>query len=70
MIERNGLPHRIFFSGPPRNVLIDGVPHLMSFGETKTVLIDGEPHVLRFGAPSRELYMGDFPFKARTYLYD
>lgn len=44
-------------------MLIDGQPHLLGFGETKTVYIDGDPHVLKFGAPSRELYMGDFPFK-------
>lgn len=35
----------------------------MGFNESKTVIIDGESHVLRFGAPSRELYMGNFPFK-------
>jgi hypothetical protein len=35
----------------------------MAFGEQKQVLIDGEIHYLRFGAPSRELYMGNFPFK-------
>jgi hypothetical protein len=58
VIERNGNPHRIYFTGTPRNVIIDGVPHLLAFGEAKTVAIDGEPHVLRFGAPSRELYMG------------
>lgn len=63
VIERNGLPHRIYFTGAPRNVIIDGVAHLMSFGEEKRVMIDGEEHVLRFGAPSRELYMGTYPFK-------
>ncbi|CAK5060157.1 unnamed protein product [Meloidogyne enterolobii] len=35
----------------------------MSFGEQKQVLIDGQLHILRFGGPSRELYMGNFPFK-------
>lgn len=63
MIERNGVPHRISFCGPPRDVIIDGSAHRMSFGETKAVMIDGQTHYLRFGAPSRELYMGDFPFK-------
>ncbi|PAV56361.1 hypothetical protein WR25_15477 isoform C [Diploscapter pachys] len=65
VIERNGLPHRIYFSGPPRDILIDGERMMMKFGETKTVFIDGQPHQLRFGAPSRELYMGDFPFKGQ-----
>ncbi|KAI6182073.1 hypothetical protein M3Y97_00341000 [Aphelenchoides bicaudatus] len=63
VIERNGVPHRISFCGPPRDVIIDGVPHRMAFGETKAVMIDNQTHYLRFGAPSRELYMGDFPFK-------
>uniref|UniRef100_A0A915D1M2 C2H2-type domain-containing protein n=1 Tax=Ditylenchus dipsaci TaxID=166011 RepID=A0A915D1M2_9BILA len=63
VIERNGLPHRVSFNGPPRDVIIDGTAHRMAFGESKTVVIDGEAHVLRFGAPSRELYMGNFPFK-------
>uniref|UniRef100_A0A0N5AWT2 CID domain-containing protein n=1 Tax=Syphacia muris TaxID=451379 RepID=A0A0N5AWT2_9BILA len=63
VIERNGLPHRIYFTGAPRNVIIDGTAHLLHFGEEKRIIIDGEEHVLRFGAPSRELYMGNYPFK-------
>lgn len=63
VIERNGLPHRVSFAGPPRDVIIDGVVYRIAFGEQKHVLIDGDLHVLRFGAPSRELYMGNFPFK-------
>ncbi|CAJ0956983.1 unnamed protein product, partial [Mesorhabditis belari] len=63
VIERNGLPHRIYFSGPAKNVIIDGVVHLLGFNETKAIFIDGEEHKIRFGAPSRELIMGDFPFK-------
>uniref|UniRef100_A0A1I8ADH8 C2H2-type domain-containing protein n=1 Tax=Steinernema glaseri TaxID=37863 RepID=A0A1I8ADH8_9BILA len=63
VIERYGLPHRIFFSGPPRDVVIDGVPHRVAFGEEKRVFIDGELHVLRLGSPSRELYIGGYPFK-------
>uniref|UniRef100_A0A183UVF6 CID domain-containing protein n=1 Tax=Toxocara canis TaxID=6265 RepID=A0A183UVF6_TOXCA len=63
VIERNSLPHRIYFTGAPRNVIIDGVAHLLNFGEEKRVIIDGEEHVLKFGAPSRELYMGNYPFK-------
>jgi hypothetical protein len=63
VIERNGVPHRISFCGPPRDVIVDGIAHRMVFGETKAVTIDGQMHYLRFGAPSRELYMGDFPFK-------
>uniref|UniRef100_A0A1I7X767 CID domain-containing protein n=1 Tax=Heterorhabditis bacteriophora TaxID=37862 RepID=A0A1I7X767_HETBA len=58
-------PGSIYFAGTPRNVIIDGVAHLLNFGDSKTVFIDGEPHVLRFGAPSRELYMGNFPFKGQ-----
>lgn len=65
VIERNGLPHRIYFAGPPRNVIIDGVAHLLHFGERKTVYIDGQPHVLRFGSPSKELYMGHYAFKGQ-----
>lgn len=57
------MPHRISFSGPPRDVIIDGLVHQLAFGETKPVMIDGRTHYIRFGAPSRELYMGDFPFK-------
>uniref|UniRef100_A0A914XLI4 CID domain-containing protein n=1 Tax=Plectus sambesii TaxID=2011161 RepID=A0A914XLI4_9BILA len=63
VIERNGLPHRIYFTGPPRNVIIDGVAHSLAFGDKKTIIIDGQPHVVRYGAPSRELYMGDYPFR-------
>ncbi|EFO22115.1 hypothetical protein LOAG_06367 [Loa loa] len=63
VIERNGLPHRIYFTGVPRNVIIDGAAYQLAFGEEKRVIIDGEEHVLRFGAPSRELYMGTYPFK-------
>jgi len=63
VIERNGVPHRISFCGPPRDVIIDGVAYRMAFGEVKPVVIDGQTHYLRFGAPSRELYMGEFPFK-------
>uniref|UniRef100_A0A915E7J6 Uncharacterized protein n=1 Tax=Ditylenchus dipsaci TaxID=166011 RepID=A0A915E7J6_9BILA len=63
VIERNGLPHRIVFSGPARDVIIDNVPYRLAFGESRPVYIDGETHVLRFGTPSRELYMGNFPFK-------
>ncbi|MFH4983280.1 hypothetical protein AB6A40_009989 [Gnathostoma spinigerum] len=47
VIERNSLPHRIYFTGSPRNVIIDGKAHLMAFGEEKRVLIDGEEHVLK-----------------------
>ncbi|KAK6060267.1 hypothetical protein COOONC_02078 [Cooperia oncophora] len=65
VIERNGLPHKIFFAGTPRNVIIDGVPHLLHFGESKAVIIDGQEHILRFGAPSRELYLNNFSFKGQ-----
>ncbi|GMT19447.1 hypothetical protein PFISCL1PPCAC_10744 [Pristionchus fissidentatus] len=63
VIEKDGLPHRIYFQGVPRNVVIDGVAYLMSFGENREVMIDNDVHLIRFGAPSRELYMGDYPFK-------
>ncbi|KJH53064.1 hypothetical protein DICVIV_00749 [Dictyocaulus viviparus] len=65
VIERNGLPHKIFFSGTPRNVILDGVPHLLHFGESKAVVIDGQEHILRFGAPSRELYLNNFSFRGQ-----
>lgn len=39
---------RIYFTGAPRNVIIDGTAHLLHFGEEKRVVIDGEEHVLRF----------------------
>ncbi|KAI6195943.1 hypothetical protein M3Y94_01049200 [Aphelenchoides besseyi] len=63
VIERNGVPHRVFFSGHPRDVIIDGIAHQLAFNETKPIEIDGQMHYIRFGAPSRELYMGDFPFR-------
>lgn len=62
-IERNGLPHRIYFVGPPRDVVVDGTPYLLAFGETKTITIDGQQHTIRFGGPGRELIMGGFPFR-------
>ncbi|VDM56923.1 unnamed protein product [Angiostrongylus costaricensis] len=65
VIERNGLPHKIFFAGTPRNVILDGVPHLLHFGESKAVVIDGQEHILRFGAPSRELYLNNFAFRGQ-----
>ncbi|CAK5060129.1 unnamed protein product [Meloidogyne enterolobii] len=63
VIERNGLPHRVSFAGPARNVIIDKTAYCMSFGEPIQVSIDDQLHILRFGGPSRELYMGNFPFK-------
>lgn len=63
IIERNGLPHKIEFHGTNRIVLIDSQAITLSFGEVQTVLIDGEPYGIRFGAPSRELYVGNYPFK-------
>nr|CAD2189408.1 unnamed protein product [Meloidogyne enterolobii] len=63
VIERNGLPHRVSFAGPSRNVIIDKTAYCMSFGEPIQVSIDDQLHILRFGGPSRELYMGNFPFK-------
>jgi hypothetical protein len=63
VIERNGVPHRISFSGPPHDVIIDDIRYTLNFGESRPVVIDGETHILRFGAPSKELFMGDFAFK-------
>ncbi|KAI6238632.1 CID domain-containing protein [Aphelenchoides fujianensis] len=63
VIERSGVPHRVFFRGAPRDVIVDGVAHTLAFGETKPIEIDGQTHFIRFGAPSRELYMGDYPFR-------
>ncbi|KAE9554923.1 hypothetical protein FO519_001888 [Halicephalobus sp. NKZ332] len=63
VIEQNGLPHRISFVGPPRDILVDGKPFRLHFGEDRMINIDGVPYRIRFGAPSRELYVGDHPFK-------
>uniref|UniRef100_A0A0K0EDJ0 CID domain-containing protein n=1 Tax=Strongyloides stercoralis TaxID=6248 RepID=A0A0K0EDJ0_STRER len=63
IIERNCLPHKIYFFGNPRKVTIDGKEYTLPFRESKTVIIGGLPHVIRFGAPSRELIMNEFPFK-------
>jgi hypothetical protein len=63
VIEQNGLPHRIFFSGPPRDILIDGKPFKLAFDEARMINIDDVPHPIKFGAPSRELYVGDHPFR-------
>ncbi|CAB3402750.1 unnamed protein product [Caenorhabditis bovis] len=65
VIERAGNPHRVYFAGPPRNVIVDGVPHLLAFGETRNIEIEGSLHPIRFGAPSRELYIGGHPFKGQ-----
>lgn len=65
ILEFYHLFFRIYFSGTPRKVVIDGTGYDLGFGEKKTVYIDGIPHVLRFGAPSRELYMGEFAFKGQ-----
>lgn len=46
MIERNGLPHKIYFTGPAHDVVIDGVAHSLAFGERKSV---GLPHPISFG---------------------
>ncbi|CDW58143.1 Polyadenylation and cleavage factor 11 [Trichuris trichiura] len=64
VIERNGLPHRIYFVGPPHDVVIDGIPHPLSFSDPRQIIIDGQSHTIRFGAPSRELYVGNFPLRA------
>ncbi|KAI1710319.1 polyadenylation and cleavage factor like protein 11 [Ditylenchus destructor] len=37
VIERNGVPHRVSFNGPPRDIIIDGVAHKMAFGEQKSL---------------------------------
>ncbi|CEF68262.1 Pre-mRNA cleavage complex 2 protein Pcf11 [Strongyloides ratti] len=63
IIERNCLPHKIYFFGNPRKVTIDGKEYTLPFRESKTVIIGGLHHVIRFGAPSRELIMNEFPFK-------
>ncbi len=47
VIERNGQPHKIYFTGPPRDVVIDGVAYSLAFGDKKTVRIDGQPHHIR-----------------------
>ncbi|CAI5444721.1 unnamed protein product [Caenorhabditis angaria] len=65
VIERAGAPHRIFFAGEPRHIVIDGVMHPIRFGETKKIDIDGTIHNIKFGAPGRELYLGSHPFKAQ-----
>uniref|UniRef100_A0A5S6QJN1 CID domain-containing protein n=1 Tax=Trichuris muris TaxID=70415 RepID=A0A5S6QJN1_TRIMR len=64
VIERNGLPHRIYFVGHPHDVVIDGIPHPLSFSDPRPIIIDGQSHAVRFGAPSRELYIGNFPLRA------
>ncbi|KFD66086.1 hypothetical protein M514_00765 [Trichuris suis] len=64
VIERNGLPHRIYFVGTPHDVVIDGIPHPLSFTDPRPIIIDGQSHTIRFGAPSRELYIGNFPLRA------
>lgn len=63
VIERNGLPHRISFVGPPKDVVIDGKATSLNFDEVKTITIDGQPHTIKFGAPSRELYLGKNPLR-------
>lgn len=65
VIERAGAPHRIYFAGPPRNLIIDGVPHLVPFDKPTQIDIFGSKHVVKFGAPSRELYIGGHPFKGQ-----
>uniref|UniRef100_A0A7E4UZI3 CID domain-containing protein n=1 Tax=Panagrellus redivivus TaxID=6233 RepID=A0A7E4UZI3_PANRE len=63
VIEQNGLPHKISFTGPPRDVLVDGHPIRLSFEEDRHIYLDGCLHPIRFGAPSRELYIGHHPFR-------
>jgi len=62
VIEKHGIPHKVEFTGGSRRVIIDGNYSItLAFGETKQVVIDSMAHTLRFGAPSRELYLGDYP---------
>lgn len=49
--------------GNPRQVIIDGTPYTLSFGEKMTVFIDGQAHLMEFGGPSRELYLGRQPLR-------
>uniref|UniRef100_A0A1I7U377 CID domain-containing protein n=1 Tax=Caenorhabditis tropicalis TaxID=1561998 RepID=A0A1I7U377_9PELO len=65
VIERAGAPHRIYFAGPPRNLIIDGVAHMLHFDKPTQIDIFGSKHVVKFGAPSRELYIGGHPFKGQ-----
>ncbi|CAO4370027.1 unnamed protein product [Caenorhabditis nigoni] len=65
VIERGGAPHRIYFAGPKRDLLIDGIAHTLEFDKATPVEILGSTHIVKFGAPSRELYIGGHPFKGQ-----
>lgn len=65
VIEKHGIPHKVEFTGGSRRVIIDGnFSVTLAFGETGQVAIDMLSHTIRFGAPSRELYLGDYPICA------
>jgi hypothetical protein len=77
VVERDGLPHRVYFYGQPRQVssaraahtpspvqvFFDNQAHTLPFNDTLTIMVDGTQLQLRFGAPGRELYIGRYPFR-------
>ncbi|KRZ93319.1 Pre-mRNA cleavage complex 2 protein Pcf11 [Trichinella sp. T8] len=63
VIERNGLPHRISFTGCAKEVIVDGIAYSLAFGDSRVITLDGQPVVIRFGAPARELYFGNVPLR-------
>ncbi|KRZ68380.1 Pre-mRNA cleavage complex 2 protein Pcf11, partial [Trichinella papuae] len=63
VIERNGLPHRISFTGCAKEVIVDGIAYNLAFGESRVITLDGQSVVIRFGAPARELYFGNVPLR-------
>ncbi|KRY78888.1 Polyadenylation and cleavage factor -like protein 11, partial [Trichinella pseudospiralis] len=63
VIERNGLPHRISFTGCAKEVIVDGIAYNLAFGESRVITLDGQSVMIRFGAPARELYFGNVPLR-------
>ncbi|KAG8176024.1 hypothetical protein JTE90_022861 [Oedothorax gibbosus] len=67
-IMDNNEPREVTFAGPPRNVHIEGMPHplLLGFdGRQAEFLTEGKINRVRFGAPSREIYINNFPYEAK-----
>ncbi|CAL1298076.1 unnamed protein product [Larinioides sclopetarius] len=66
-IMDNNEPREITFSGGPRNVYVEGLPKPLILGFDGRPLefeTDGKRNIIHFGAPSREVYVNDYPYEA------
>ncbi|GFT84469.1 pre-mRNA cleavage complex 2 protein Pcf11 [Nephila pilipes] len=65
-IMDNNEPRELIFSGVPRNVYVEGLPKplILGFdGQSLEFETEGKRNSIRFGAPSREVYVNNYPYE-------